>query len=70
MPNAIRDAISLAIFELDDDRESADLVLKAWHGVDTEPLIQQLAGFLGSYAERERLELLAFMAAVDPRCAA
>jgi hypothetical protein len=70
MPSPIRDAISLAIFELDDDRESIDLVLHGWRDHDASPLVWQLAGFLGGYVGRDKLELLAQLAAADPRCAA
>jgi hypothetical protein len=80
LPNAIRDAIALAIFEHDNDRQSVDLVLQAWHYKDTEPLIAQLASLVGSYASHverltdqdsgEELQRLALLAAADPRCAA
>jgi hypothetical protein len=75
-PNAIRDAISLSLFQLADDDESVNLVLRGWHYRDTEPLIRQLAGLVGCYADDatdgeglEDLQVLAYAAARDPRCA-
>ena len=72
MPNAIRDAIALSIFQHADDQEPFDLVLRRWHYQDTEPLIRMLAHFVASYANtahgddaRDDLQNLAYVAAAS-----
>ena len=75
MSSPTRDAIALSILQFGDDNEAVDLVLAGWRGLDATPLVMQLAGLVGCYADhatsghgREDLEHLALLAAADPRC--